>query len=1732
MQRLFLHVLVTMLFVLMVGAPTAHAEDMPHQPSLMCTSCHLDVMNNAAAGTIGVNNLCLTCHNPAKMSSAFNIKDMANPFGSTDLGAYTTEPIQSSHNWAAPVNVPGAGAQIALDPAIRDTKATFAGVISCASCHDPHAWSGKAGISSKLLRLPLEGDKLCFDCHRSRNTRSHLTGTHPVNFNYTSATSKVRTKPGDYYALPLSSNPSNTTAAMKLSSGRLNCSTCHGVHFTDSNSNTFDNHSSSALGKLTPSQGYLLRTDMRGASATSINICTNCHANKVAHNYKGQNIQCADCHAGHVDAGDGTAPNVWLVRRYMNYSGGVQLDSYRRKAFYQYTGSKRNFAGPFGVCQACHTVPTGDAYPPEHTSTDPAVCASCHSHNSTSGSFSGGCTTCHGFPPVLNVPGGPNGYAKTGTYDYVASGVFKDETKTAHDVHAGKNPYGFKCAECHAGNRHASGNFQQVFIAKTGILAATGGMVPQYNTSTSNCSSVYCHSNGDGGTPNNTTFTWTSPAGSLGCTGCHGSTSTSANPITTGKHGAHVDELACTECHAKTISTSTSFSNRSNHVNGMKDYSGSRAGSYNSATKQCSNVYCHSNGNPNALAYTNPAAWNSSTTYGCNGCHGTGNALGAPDYTNGGTGTALANSHNAHTSGYADTSVCSNCHFATASTTGGKLVTNSAHLNKVVNVNFDPAVAGPSASYDPVTGTCSNIACHGNSSAQWGGKGGCLGCHANSINKRAAITSQFGANSHHIQDVTVSGEHCYQCHWEANSDGSINRNYHHSSTPGGPVELVIYGAGARPTTYTVGTTAIQYLANGSRTEMAKLNSVCIGCHSEQNKTIQPFGDGKTPAIYAWDGSSAGAKYADTATTNWGKYTGTKITPKAGVVKAFSAHGNAAANKGGWNTAETWADRGATANVLCFDCHNSHGSNISGITTSYASATINGGILKETEANKGGYAVSYKPVAGGSVAEKNAYAPGAGICFDCHMKDSATSTPWGYQTTYGSTQQIMSYWDSAYFGNNTFGNQLRYSYKGITGHKGGHFGASASLTSPALNGISGLCTPCHDPHGVSPVLGTNKQYGVPLLKGTWLTSPYKEDVATADNTAYQGMDNTSGEEGPRASSATTTAFQNAINSYHIDQNTFSTTTNYNAAVTGIVETDVQFGGLCLRCHTKANLTNGTTNTWKDKNRIHQAVKGWKTANTTKQHNYSCSKCHTVHNSDLPKLMVTNCLDATHRGRVGYNSNPVTSSSYRGGEGNGGGQMPGIFGGGEGGRSGRGSWGGGSWSSTGSTTASSICHDNYDPKQLWNNVTPWSSTAAPPSTGPTMPTLIAEPNTTCSSACAVTLQWNASTNTGGAGVQYQVQVSSSNTFATIAASSGWISGTSYAPTLANGTWYWRVQARDSVATTKVSTWSTVGSFTISATALSTTPTVPALIAEEDGTCAATSCGFTLSWNPSAISSGAIQYSVQVSASSSFSTIKASSGWISTTSYTPSLGTGTWYWRVQARSASTTTRVSAYSAVDSFVVSVPAPTPTAPSTPSLIAETDSTCSTASCGIALAWNASSVTGGTAQYSVEVSNSSTFSTIAAASDWISGTTYTPSLAAGTWYWRVQARNASSTALISAWSTVDTFVISVPAPVTTPPSKPVLTAEPDGTCRTYSGCSIGLAWSTSTNPSGGTVEYLIQVSNSSTFTSIKTQSAWQTGRTWNAILPSGTWYWRVQARDAANALTSAWSNVDSFRLSN
>ncbi len=492
----------------------------------------------------------------------------------------------------------------------------------------------------------------------------------------------------------------------------------------------------------------------------------------------------------------------------------------------------------------------------------------------------------------------------------------------------------------------------------------------------------------------------------------------------------------------------------------------------------------------------------------------------------------------------------------------------------------------------------------------------CLQCHAD-------ILKQLRGSSHHIQGTVATSKHCYACHWEATPDGEMNKE-HHQRVPG-RIDLVIWGQGTRPASYVQESTAISfYPANigtdRERDEVSKITRHCLSCHSDSNNDTSTFtDDANTPRTYAWDGQSIASRYEQKGVVPWGKYSTATSNRKKQLSKALSAHGNAAANEGGWSKASGYdakipvtRGRSGTKNIECYDCHNSHGSVIVGVTASYTiEGRQAGGLLKQTTSGRNGYRMTYTPSSNPNLQSINPYNSGTGLCFDCHETETAGITPWGYNSTFSASQPIMGYKDTHRFGSGIKGSTSRYSNRqGRSGIVSSHLKADVFLKYSANGSINGLCTPCHDPHGVSRTLGEKMAYAVPLLKGTWLTSPYREDAPPANSPgrggpSRQGNVMTTGATGTTKGPVSMQGMQ-----YNIDRNTFS-------AETRIIETVESFGGLCLKCHNRLS-SEGESKTA----RIHKAVKGW---GENREHSFPCAKCHQAHNSGLPRLLQTNCFE---------------------------------------------------------------------------------------------------------------------------------------------------------------------------------------------------------------------------------------------------------------------------------------------------------------------------------------------------------------------------------------------------------------------------------------------------------------------------------------------------------------------------
>lgn len=780
--------------VIILAPHAALAIDPPHN-QVSCSYCHV---THRDQGALQPSNVCISCHaaGQSAASSPFSLHDMANPFGTfTSTLSGGKKRTQSSHNWSAPDNFPKAGALPPTNSSMNSI-AMLRGTVTCARCHEIHASKTDPTRGPKLLRMKNDNDAMCLDCHRMRNTLDHMKGSHPVNFNYTSS-SKVRANPAAFNIPPLTDNPANSTAQLKLQNGKLLCTTCHGVHFTDSSSGTFDNRSSAVLGRLSTSTGSLLRVSMKGSSADGTNICTACHV-KENHSNGGQNIQCADCHGGHVDNETDSVnktPNVWLIKRFFDYSS-AKGSARNKPVFYTSTSSsKRKYANDTntGVCQVCHKLPaTVDQHvQPEELAKGDAGCKVCHTHQG--GTFkpvsAAVCGDCHGRPPYLNVagniktdpPGTKGGYAVYSSVSYANDPLKKDESKTPHLRHSSRffddtdtANYAQDCNECHKGYSHKTGTFRDVFVSGSFTPGASsmkavkfGTVAPSYTTSSTTdgtCSSVYCHSNG---APRNSSLTATVPvyatppawgtgkgkisaAAGNKCTACH------QGQPTTNAHTAHLGKgYKCQNCHALTMLNYTSINIvGGKHVDGNKDiqFETGTLGfgtSWSQAGATCGTSKCHSNG-ANGTPVQTPK-WVDATTGKCGTCHYTTPTIAATSAQ-----TISSNRHFTHfSSSYGPKAVlgktvtsCQTCHDYSSTQPDIKHVDGTIHSLTAVGSNCAKCHPGTLPSWTSGTRLACE-SCHLNGQAQL--PGGVL----------APLKTSFASTGH---GQYANSNQCINCH--------------------------------------------------------------------------------------------------------------------------------------------------------------------------------------------------------------------------------------------------------------------------------------------------------------------------------------------------------------------------------------------------------------------------------------------------------------------------------------------------------------------------------------------------------------------------------------------------------------------------------------------------------------------------------------------------------------------------------------------------------------------------------------------------------------------------------------------------------------------------------------------------------------------------------------------------------------------------------------------------------
>ncbi len=311
-------------------------------------------------------------------------------------------------------------------------------------------------------------------------------------------------------------------------------------------------------------------------------------------------VQCADCHVvpaevgspGHIDgdnraeltfsmvSGPGAAWNGTTCTTGCHGSAAV--------GGAQSTPTWTRVDGSQATCGSCHGVPP----PPPHPAD--TKCASCHPTMEEGGTTfrdpashingvvdvvgagaTGGCTSCHG-----------SGTSAAPPKDLLGNTVPTARGVGAHEAHLRPSTWhrALPCTSCHtvpttaSAPGHIDGDNTAELTFDTLNPAAT------YAAGT--CSNLYCHGNGRANTG---TATWTTP-GALACGACHSMNGTGMS----GRHRLHIGEenIRCSQCHADVVNANRNIINANLHVNGVHEVK-MTAGTFNAATRRCSNLACH-----------------------------------------------------------------------------------------------------------------------------------------------------------------------------------------------------------------------------------------------------------------------------------------------------------------------------------------------------------------------------------------------------------------------------------------------------------------------------------------------------------------------------------------------------------------------------------------------------------------------------------------------------------------------------------------------------------------------------------------------------------------------------------------------------------------------------------------------------------------------------------------------------------------------------------------------------------------------------------------------------------------------------------------------------------------------------------------------------------------------------------------------------------------------------------
>jgi predicted CxxxxCH...CXXCH cytochrome family protein len=793
--------------------------------------------HNAHVLNPNIGKLCSTCHNSYTATMPSNNLELGFRAYNNDIsGTFTGYSNTGTHpNWvsrnastviqevttganvcsnlychgggAANLSLPALGGGSKTNPNWEGGSAE----VICGTCHGADNTSVPSGGSHTKHSLATGGGPgiLCINCHMNSTNMTHVDGAVSWRFD--------RSIPLIGADATYSGFSSGKIVGLAPRNNGTDYQTC----------NNFYCHSNvQGAGGVGAPTFY---GSPKWGDNTSIH-CGSCHLDMATdatgtgshkkHANTGSTNMALSCGYCHQDGGDGSinhADNV-IYLNFTSYVGGTYSNNARA------AGS----AAGYGTCSAtfCH----GTAISPAWGTPGPLPCYDCHSASAdrlTSPSWSGRHATHYNY----STP--PSSYNATLNRDLSNATKYRFNCTHCHDADSTK----------HSLKPYSSSAYARVFFGVTSVGtsarrgkyvygAAQGATDNGFKYTAGSCNTSYCHSDGKKGLPLNQALTWITPkTGGSNCLYCHdGKSITSTASKLSPRHDKHMNPtnntmigigntgFNCVDCHAQIITNpnNTSITNKTNHVTGMVDYSGAKAGkTFDAGTKVCSNVYCHSNGNPNALVFvtmTGSKVWSGAGATGtittCNKCHGRSTTTGYPDYANGGASTATSNLHAGHMAGMTDTKACADCHRKTGDTTSIDKFRpySTLHMTGVPNVYFYTSKIYIGTKASVVTNgyqvTCNQIVCHGQGAPVWGdkktgsGSAGvrtCTKCHGSassdytagftnysspmvapgygsdgtdtSMTKKAPTDPRVGAHQRHlVSNAITSPVKCGECH--------------------------------------------------------------------------------------------------------------------------------------------------------------------------------------------------------------------------------------------------------------------------------------------------------------------------------------------------------------------------------------------------------------------------------------------------------------------------------------------------------------------------------------------------------------------------------------------------------------------------------------------------------------------------------------------------------------------------------------------------------------------------------------------------------------------------------------------------------------------------------------------------------------------------------------------------------------------------------------------------------